>query len=101
MMLWALSFCVENRIYTTGFTSEEVVKAVDTPIEKRLPMKDDLQEVRNRMEIIVMHIIQQNVPFFASSKVVTHIRHKYWRESSKESNVVRYFMCRGFFKKML
>ena len=39
MMLWALSFCVENRIYTTGFTSEEVVKAVDTPIEKRLPMK--------------------------------------------------------------
>nr|XP_022309155.1 uncharacterized protein LOC111114903 [Crassostrea virginica] len=93
MMLWALSFCAENRIYTTGFTSEEVVKAVDIPIEKFLPMKDDLQEVRNRMEIIVMHIIQQNVPFFASSKVVTHIRHKYWRESSKKSNVINLGVC--------
>ncbi|XP_061167991.1 uncharacterized protein LOC133176943 [Saccostrea echinata] len=93
MMLWALSYCAENRIPTTHITAEEVLRAVDIPMKKFLPMKHDLQEVRNCMEIIVMRIIQQHVPYFANSKVVKHIRHKYWRESNKKSKVISLGVC--------
>jgi hypothetical protein len=91
MMLWALSYCVENRIASTHLDGQLRRLAVDIPLEKFLPSPEDLLEIKSRMVIIVARIIVQEIPFFQkhfTDSVPKHIRHKFWRESSKKSNVV-------------
>lgn len=87
MMLWALAYGAVNRIPTTHL-SDSCVNAADIPLQKFLPMEEDITEIKKRMEIIVARIIQKNMPYFHSCTVVSHIRHSFWRESSKKSKVV-------------
>ncbi|XP_061162619.1 uncharacterized protein LOC133171838 [Saccostrea echinata] len=92
MMLWALAYCAENRIPTTHLTNS-YVNASDIPLQKFLPMEEDITEIKQRMEVIVARIIQKEMPYFNSCKVVPHIRHKFWRESSRKSKVINLGVC--------
>lgn len=95
MLLWALSYCVENRIPLTYLDNDIRKHAVEIPIEKFLPSQDDCREIRNRMNLVVARILVQEIPFFQrhfSECVPKHIRHRFWRESSKKSNVVNIFI---------
>lgn len=95
MMLWALSYCVENRVPSTYLDNDIRKHAVEIPIEKFLPSQDDSKEIRNRMSIIVARILVQEIPFFQrhfSECVPKHVRHRFWRESSKKSSVVNIFI---------
>uniref|UniRef100_A0A8W8ILQ2 DUF6589 domain-containing protein n=1 Tax=Magallana gigas TaxID=29159 RepID=A0A8W8ILQ2_MAGGI len=92
MMLWALAYGAVNRIPTTHL-SDSCVKAADIPLQKFLPMEEDITEIKKRMEIIVARIIQKNMPYFHSCTVVSHIRHSFWRESSKKSKVINLGVC--------
>ncbi|XP_062602465.1 uncharacterized protein LOC134264190 [Saccostrea cucullata] len=96
MLLWALSYCVENRIATCHMNDQIVTRAIDIPLEKFLPRQADFKEVRQRMTVIVARIIVQEIPFFKEhfmDCVPKHIRHKFWRESSKKSNVINLGVC--------
>ena len=49
-----------------------------------------MREIRGRMETIVARIIVGEIPFFKDqfeNTVDRHLRHKFWRGSSQQSNV--------------
>lgn len=83
MMLWALA----NAVFTTHF-SNSALDAAEIPNQKFLPMAEDIKEIKTRMEVIVAKIIKQEMPYFNNCNVPQHIRHKFWRESSKKSKIV-------------
>jgi hypothetical protein len=90
MMLWALAYCSENRIPTTHLTDIYTMKASYLSLERFLPGVHDMREIRGRMETIVARIIVGEIPFFKDqfeNTVDRHLRHKFWRESSQQSNV--------------
>ena len=91
MMLWALSYAAENRVKTTNLTLNTVVPATSIHISNLFPSEGELGSIRMRMKTIVGRIITANIPFLKDNFkgcVPKHLRHKYWREASKKSNVV-------------
>ena len=65
-------------------------KLTDVDVEQLLPSEADLKQLLYNLSILTGRILAEHVPGFAQYKHLTkdHIRHKYYREMCKKSQVV-------------
>ncbi|KAK3107416.1 hypothetical protein FSP39_014037, partial [Pinctada imbricata] len=88
MMIWALCFATQNRIsFSHEEFNQDTISATEIPLNIFLPSKDDFQCLRERMEIMVQHII---VKYFDEFKecTVPRITHEFTEESDTKSHIV-------------
>lgn len=93
MKLWALSYAAKNRIPSSLLDSHLTCPAKDIPLENFLPTTGDVECVQARVKYMVSKITVNHIPFINEnfkSCIPRHIRHHYWRESSKQSEAVRF-----------
>jgi hypothetical protein len=92
MLLWANAYAALNRVDRSELMGNTLtLDAVEIPISAYVPSSNDLDELRERMEIIVSRILCQHVPHFKqfyNDVVCWHISHQYSAESAKPSTLV-------------
>ena len=92
MLLWANAFASRNRVPFRNLDSHVyTVPATSIPVTAFLPSEDDYKSLRSRMEILVGRILVKHLGHFKehySSFSEEHIKHPYWKESCKRSELV-------------
>ena len=58
------------------------------PLHMYLPSPDEYDNLRIRMEVIVMRITKEHIPAFSLCDVPMHVEHQYSYESSQRSGIV-------------
>ncbi|XP_053406393.1 uncharacterized protein LOC123566698 [Mercenaria mercenaria] len=91
MMMWAMSYAAINRIGFFHLRDDSTVKAVDLPLETFLPDQCDIETTTQRMVVIVSRILTHFLPNLKQHYQqipISHIQHKFSRESSLKSEIV-------------
>lgn len=105
MYLWANGYAALNRVNRSFLEENQLCqRAEDIDISQFLPSVDDLELVRERMEILVSRVVCHHIPHFKlhySDVVTRHIPHQYSHEMSKKSKIVSFnvtsiqsYLCR-------
>lgn len=63
--------------------------------EKLLPTKQDLEVIETNFVILIQRVLKKHFSFFKTfcSKVVKHIKHRYYKERAQKSEVVWESVC--------
>ncbi len=90
MNLWANSFACLNRVNVMHLNDRRVVRASLLPLSAFLPMPDVLENIRNRMRIMVERILTTHLDAFKplQDKITWHIPHEYTAEMRHNSKLV-------------
>ncbi|KAJ8300936.1 hypothetical protein KUTeg_022455 [Tegillarca granosa] len=88
MLMWALSFAALNRIGFRDLESNIKRKAQDMALFHFLPNQDDYNNLKVRMEVMMMRILKEYFNAFKEVDVVDHIPHDYSEDSSKKTKII-------------
>lgn len=84
MLIWALAYAALNRISCRSLTGINTTRAQDMPLFHFLPNQNDYDNLKVRMEVIVMRILKKYMDAFKDCDVVDHIPHDFTEDSSKK-----------------
>ncbi|KAJ8300508.1 hypothetical protein KUTeg_022027 [Tegillarca granosa] len=88
MLMWALSFAALNRIGLRDLESNITRKAQDMALFHFLPNQDDYNNLKVRMEVMVLRILKEYFNAFKEVDVVDHIPHDYSEDSCKKTKIL-------------
>ena len=95
---------VENRVSGNHLSLEDTTSKTIMDLDNGKFLPDKTEHIKQRQNYVdlVSRIIVDNIDClnFLQQHVVRHIRHKYWKEVAKPTEVVsiRYFSCHSIYK---
>ncbi|CAG2242366.1 unnamed protein product [Mytilus edulis] len=87
---WDLAYMAENRIPTVNLSNNETMSVIDIPVPTFLPSKEDFQQLKNRMAVMVERVISKYLVKYKEDKeaAFTPIQHEEWEKSTRKSKII-------------